>query len=710
MKEAVTTSDALLQRLSDQRRQRLRKNVQLLFLGLSSEETDPIISLLRGARLAPRGRQISTEEELLQALSERSWDLIICTAERDNVPLKTSLNHLKRLDRDIPVIQLVPLADSRLLLEGLKANMQAVVPLDEKELLLITIKRELENLENRRRMRQAEASIVEAEKRCRVLMEHSQLAIAYFDAERLLLANSAFASLFGYEMAEKLEGKPIEQFVIPQDKDELYEQVRLFAEDNLKELLFQLTARRADDSNFTAHIELQESQYNGCPCVQVTIRAELKELNRKAFSDTDPITGLYNAHFLHSKLDRTIQLALDGGHDCNLIYIHIINNDQIRASYGSDTCDYIAREIADILRSNLIQVHLKARHNESDYAIIFQDPSAEKAIFIAEQLHQLLSGHHFVFNEFTVSITLSIGISTINDTSPVTNELLKRAQTAALAAAKINNNAPAVQLFTLNQNNCEPDYTKQIAALKKAVANEQFKLLYQPIVPLSYNSNISHYEVLLRLLDSKQNQLPPSLFLNTMEMAELSVTMDRWVIQHCIAELQKELIKGAKHRLFISVTNRTWKDAGFLQWLSEQLMTYRIPADHLVFQLSETDCSSNLEAAKQFSEGLKQLRCLICIKHHGSSSNAALILKQVSADYVKIDGSFVHDLSNKSSIDNSFNEMLEELKSQGKITIAPLVEDPKVMSRLWKSGIGLIQGYYLQPPGERMDYDFFEGN
>lgn len=710
MKEAVTTSDALLHRLSDQRHQRLRKNVQLLFLGLSSEETDPIISLLRGARLAPRGRQIYSEEEFLQALSERSWDLIICTTERDNAPLKPLLFHLKRLDKDIPVIQLVPVADSRLLLEGLKANMQAVVPLDEKELLLISIKRELEHLENRRRMRLAESSIVEAEKRCKLLMERSTLAIAYFDAERLLLANGAFALLFGYDDAEKLKGKPIEQFVVPQDKDELYEQVRIFAEENLKELLFQLTARRADDSNFIAHIELQESRYNNQPCVQVTIRAEQSELKKKAFNDIDPITGLFNSDYLHRKLDHTIQAALDGGHDCNLLYLSLVNFDEIRAMHGSDACDYIAREIADVLKSNLIQVHIKARHSDSDFAVIFHDPSAEKAFFIAEQLHQVLSSTLYRFNNIDISIQLAIGITTINDTSPVTDQLISRAQKAAKMASAATGNTPAVQLYTLDQDKCEPDYTKQITALKKAVANEQFKLLYQPIVPLSYSSNVCHYEALLRLLDTKKNELPPSLFLNTMEMAELSVTMDRWVVEHCIKELRSELTKGSKNRLFVSVTSKTWRDPEFLQWLSEKLMTHRIPADHLVFQMSETDCSSNLDAAKSFADGLKKLRCLICVKHHGSSSNAADILKNIPADYVKVDGSFVHDLSNSPAIDTSFSDMLEELKSQGKITIAPLVEDPKVMSRLWKSGVGLIQGYYLQPPGELMNYDFFDQN
>ncbi|BBB31172.1 EAL domain-containing protein [Neptunomonas japonica] len=707
MKEAVTTSDALLQRLSDQRRQRLRKNVQLLFLGLRPEETDPIISLLRGARLAPRGRQLNTEAEFLEALSERSWDLIICTSEREDFAIKHAIHHLKRFDKDIPVIQLVSHADSQLSLQGLKANMQAVVPLEEKELLLITIRRELEHLENRRRMRQAEAQLNEAEKRGKMLVERSTLAIAYFDAERLLLANNAFALLFGYDNPEKLEGKPIEQFVVPQDSNELHEQVRYFAEENLKELIFQLTGRRADDSNFNAHIELQETRMNNKACVQVTVRAENLQKSKKSFSEHDPITGLYNTDFFQRRLDETIQAALPGGHDCHLFYININNYKNIRADYGSDCCDHIARDLADLLKAQINPVHTKGRLSDASFSIIFQDPNPDKAAVAAEKLCAAITQHRSHINNAEVAITCAIGVTTITDTSPNTTELIERAQSAAKSIS--SNNENGVMFYIPDTNPSEQDASKAINALKNAIEKQQFKLLYQPIVPLSYNSQLSHYEALLRLLDNNNNEISPSLFLETVEIAELSTTMDRWVIQECIRHLREELDSGNKHRLFISVTKRTWGDPDILLWLSEQLREFRIPADLLVFQISESDCSSHLASAQAFVEGLKKLHCLICIKHFGCSSSANQVLRQINAEYVKIDGSFVQELASAPALDDTFEEMIEALKSQGKITIAPLIEDPKVMSRLWKSGVGLIQGYYLQPPREKMDYDFFEG-
>lgn len=705
MEEAITTSDALLQRLSNRRKQRLRKNVHLLFLGLNPEETDPIISLLRGALLAPRGRQINSEAEFINALTERSWDLIVCSSERQTFTAKQAMHQLKRLDKDIPVIQLVPHADSLSLLQGLKGQMQAVVPLEEKELLLITIRRELEHLENRRRMRQAESLLVEMEKRVQLLMERSTLAIAYFDSKQLLLANTAFANLYGYDNAERIQGRGLEHFFVQEDKEELREQVQTFATENLRDLMFQLTGRRADNSNFTANIEIQESVYQGNPCIQFTVRAESSQASLKGFTEHDPMTGLYNTAFLTRRLDETTQLALSGGNDCNFFLISIDNYDTIRATHGADACDHIARDIADILKAKLNPVHIKGRISDSTFGVIFHDPSPDKAVTFAETLRAAIESAEFADN--AIKTTCSIGVASINDATPGSSELIERAQSAAENAGSKQGPGNAVLLFVPENEPNDEDHAKAVEALRLAVESDQLKLLFQPIVPLSYNSKVCHYEALVRMLDDDQKEITPDTFMSTMEIGDLTSTLDRWVIKKSIRNLRNEIKKGAKHRLFLNISSQTWRDESILPWLSDTLREYRIPADHLVFQMSESECSSNMLNAQAFADGLKELHCLVCVKHHGASSNARQVLRQIPTDYVKIDGSYVQDLANHTS-DESFIEMVEDLKSQGKITIAPHVESPKVMSSLWKTGVGLIQGYYLQPPAEEMDYDFFD--
>ena len=228
MSQVIEVDDStLLEKYSSNqpRKQRLRRNVQLLFLGLSAEETAPLITLLRTSRISPRGKQINNEQEFLSALSERSWDLILCTIDRGEFTSKQAISHLKRLDKDIPVIQIIPSSDSHLLLQGLKNHIQAVVPLDEKELVLINIRRELDHLDNRRRLRVAEVALAEAEKRAEQLMLSSKNAIACCDQGTLICINESFLDLFGFESNEQVEGKPLIDLLNFEDRKKFTEQL-----------------------------------------------------------------------------------------------------------------------------------------------------------------------------------------------------------------------------------------------------------------------------------------------------------------------------------------------------------------------------------------------------------------------------------------------------------------------------------------------------
>ena len=118
------------------------------------------------------------------------------------------------------------------------------------------------------------------------------------------------------------------------------------------------------------------------------------------------------------------------------------------------------------------------------------------------------------------------------------------------------------------------------------------------------------------------------------------------------------------------------------------------------------EAANSLSKAKYFIDSLQKLNCLICLKHYGSTSESKTILKALNPDYIKFDGTLIQQLTNDTFIDNIFEDLLTNLKNYGKITIATQVESPKVMSVLWKYGIGMVQGFYLQAPAKEMKYEF----
>jgi len=688
------------------RKKRLRKNVQLLFLGLTAEETAPLITLLRTSRISPRGKQVNTEQEFLDALGERSWDLILCTIDRSEFTSKLAISHLKRLDKDIPVIQIIPSSDSQLLLQGLKNHVQAVVPLDEKELVLINIRRELDQLDYRRRLRKTEAALAEAEKRSQQMMDYSRNPIACCTSGTISYCNDSFVDMFGLDSKKLALDKPLANFFTVEDRAELNEQINSIADGSDSDLILQLNAKRSDNSEFTANLELSPLQNDYSEAVRVLFRVEEQLHGHLLNEDLDFVSGLFNRNHLHKQLEKTTQKALRGGADCSLIYIELDQLNTIKDKFGHEGSDQLIRDISALLNKKVNKAHTLAHPEENSFAIIFNDPSVVTAENYAQQLCKMIANVHSNTSGVSVQSTCSIGIVGITDSTPPPNELIERAKGAIHALRLVQPAGAGVQVHIPEAALTEAA-EDQTDSVRLAIENDQFKLLFQPIVNLTIEDKTQHhYEALLRLVDGDQ-ELSPNDFTSALSDPETALKVDRWVIESCLKHLKKSLYQTHKNVIFINISAHALADHKMLGWLSNVLRKNNIPAERLVFQISESDISIAPKQTQAFVDKLLRMHCRVCIKHFGCIPNAQNLLSSIHCDFIKLDGSLIQELGKDPEEDEEFFSIVQQLSSLDKISVAPLVENTKTMAHLWKAGIDYVQGYYLQPPRENMDYDFF---
>ncbi|EPJ48536.1 MAG: hypothetical protein OFPI_29200 [Osedax symbiont Rs2] len=401
-----------------------------------------------------------------------------------------------------------------------------------------------------------------------------------------------------------------------------------------------------------------------------------------------------------------MRLAQRGGNDCHLLLIAIHNFSSPRSQYGNDASRSLVRDTAELLNQDFSKTHLKARIADNLFAVIFLDPCSEKTQQIASKLYHKISHQPTKAEGQTIFVECSIGIVTLSDTSPGTTGVIERGQKAIREAMQLPKDQPAIILYSHAINGFNRRELQSIEQAREAITQQKLRLLFQPMIPLAFNSEEHHYEVLLRMIGTDNENIPPARFLPSIGHADLNEHMDRWVLSESVSQFQQQLAKHRQLKLFISVTDTVWERQELLIWVADLLRESRISADHIVIQLSETECANKLSQASHFVAGLRQLNCLICLKHYGSTNNSQSILKTIDPDYIKFDGSYISEFSDHEVIDPAFERLLSNLKSRDKITIVPHVEDPKIMSLLWKSGVCMIQGYYFQVPTEAMDYDF----
>lgn len=684
--------------------QQLRKNLNIMLVGVSSADSEPVISLLRAARMSPRAVSADALESISSTLRERTWDLILFNMT-SNLDVKALGELLKTNNKDIPLILLSPDDQPENRINGLRNRASAVVSIQEKELLVLIIRRELFHLENRRRRRKAEYLLIETERRCRDLLHSSSESIGYLNkAMELVFVNPSFVSHMGYNDSKDLLGKPLSYITRNQEETKLNEFLEDYNRDTSINQEIDITATRPDGSEFNASLHFSGARFERSSCIQVILHTPHEDAVMESLAEQDLVTGLKNQLFLAKKLDQAVQAAVRAGHDVNLLYITLDNFNAIKAEIGVNGADAIVRDVASLLQKSINRAHILTRYNLDAFTIIFADSDSKKAVALAEKICQAVAANLTEIAGAKIQTTCSIGVTPITSDSPSAHEVLRLGQQASEAVRSKNQRGNGVHLFVPEERDDDDDGLS-VKKLRTAIQNNNFKLLFQPVVSL-HGEHDHIYEVLLRLIDRDDNQVSPNMFLTMLDHAEVSTELDRWVISEAIQQLAETQKKGTKNKLFINLTGRSLEDPRLLQWIAEQLRDNAVSGDSLIFQFSESDASSYLKYANMFTQGLVQLHASACIKHYGSSIDSENVLRHIPAEFIKLDGSFVQELEDPEKHE-AFDKLVEPLRIGHKTVIAPLVEGTTVMSKLWRSGIHYIQGYYLQAPREHMDYDFF---
>ncbi len=684
--------------------QNLRQNLNILFIDTPTQVSEPIMTRLRSGRLAPRAESVNNETEFSQALRAGRRDIIIYKQGAE-LSLQSLCNLQKANNKDIPVLVMAPDASAEHRINGLKMKACEVVPIDQTEMLVLAIRRELYHLENLRRRRMAEFHLLETEKRCRQLLHSSNEAIAFLNRNNeFLYLNPALIEMLGYEPNKDTLELSLTSLISEQQQGSLDQLLQAYHQDNSVNQEIELIVNRSDGTEFCATFELSQARFERAICTQLLIKTPREDALMESMAEQDLVTGLKNQLFLAKRLDQAIQSAVRADHDANLLYISLDNFNAIKAEIGVNGADTIVRDTAAILTKLINRAHVVCRYNLDAFVVIYGDPDSNKAVKLAEQICEAFENNLSEAAGAQIQTSCSIGVTPITADSISAPEILRLAQIASEAVRSKKTKGNGVFLYV--QEEKEEEDGLSIKKLRQAIRDNDLKLLFQPLVSLrGGHDNI--YEVLLRLIDKHNKEISPNMFLTMLDHAEVSTELDRWVIAESIRKLAEEHKKGRKNRLFINLTGRSLEDPRLLQGIRDQLHEHQVPGDSLIFQFSESDASIYLKYANIFTQGLAQLHASACIKHYGSSIDSENVLRHIPAQYIKLDGSFVQELTDPDKHE-AFDKLIEPLRIGNKTIIAPLVESTNVMSKLFRAGAHYIQGYYLQAPREHMDYDFFD--
>ncbi len=407
----------------------------------------------------------------------------------------------------------------------------------------------------------------------------------------------------------------------------------------------------------------------------------------------DGLTGLYNRLYFESELKRFSATASRGNGPHTLLYLDLDRFKIINDTLGHHHGDIVLRNISELISSRLRKTDFIARIGGDEFALLFPNTNQETASTLATNICKLLDDYQCKIEGKVFKVNCSIGIAEVNGEAIAAEEYMKRADIALYAAKKQGRNLVHIysQHDTLSKDlQASLEWAR---TLHQAVADDNLVLHFQPIYHIE-TKKIAYYEALVRLeLDGKI--IPPGDFIPALEREGDMSLLDRQVISKAIYYLAQH---SKLNKIAINLSAQGFSDERLLPLIKDKLAEYQVNANRIIFELTESASLSNITATQKMIEKLSVLGCAFSIDDFGTGFSTFSYLKQLPAQSVKIDGSFIVDLATNLVDLALVKAIFEVATALGKKTVAEFVENEKTLNILADIGVTYAQGYHLGKP------------
>jgi diguanylate cyclase (GGDEF)-like protein len=410
----------------------------------------------------------------------------------------------------------------------------------------------------------------------------------------------------------------------------------------------------------------------------------------------DALTNLPNRVLLQDYLGTALARAKRNNTQVALLFVDLDRFKNINDSLGHDTGDQVLKLASRRIESSVRENDFIARMGGDEFVVVIGDlKEAEAAAHVAQHIQKNLSRPCF-FGGHELLITPSIGISVYPQDGEELEALLKHAD-AAMYSAKANgrNNS---QFYTQEINEAVTERLGLEAALHRALERGEFTLHYQPIVEL-WSGKIVGAEALLRWRHPDRGIVPPSEFIPIAEDTGLIVSIGEWALREACTQCRAWQARGLKlTRLAVNLSSRQLMQRRAADRILQILTDTGFEPRELELELTETSLMQNTEIAIAALKDLKHSGIEIALDDFGTGYSSLSYLRRFPIDKLKIDRSFVRDISIDPNDATLVRALIELAHSLNIRIVAEGVEIAEQLEFLRRHRCDEAQGYFFSRP------------
>lgn len=412
----------------------------------------------------------------------------------------------------------------------------------------------------------------------------------------------------------------------------------------------------------------------------------------------DELTGHFNRSRLREAVDRTIVDGMRREGAAAFLALGVDNMTGINKQFGRAAADTVLIEVGRRLDDCLRVSDFVGRLPGDRYGVLLPHCPDEYVAVAAEKILNAVRAAPVATGRGPVAVTVSIGAASFCDRGATSYEVITRAEAALADAKSTGRNCHVHYRSSDDQRERERRHAAIGDAVQAALRQDRVTVAFQPVVSAASGA-VEYYECLLRLRDAEGKFLAAGEFIQEVERFGYIRLIDR----HILDRVLNEAVRHPGVTFGFNISALTTADRPWLRSLTARLRANPELARRLVIEITETAALYDIEESARFVNALRRAGCRVALDDFGAGHTSLQHLQSLALDMVKIDRSFIRDITTNHESQLFLRHLLGLAEGFGFSTIAEGVETEEEAGILRREGVDFLQGHLyglaaLDPP------------